>query len=91
MKYDKKEGAWVFSSGTTRYADTEHLSIGTWNDAPIISYGSDGDFWMLDYERKDMQEPALTQADLVELADDQIERWQKFKQWLAERQIGDKQ
>lgn len=83
---------WIFESGTSRYAHTEALGIT--HRSPLlgplweISYGSDGRFWSEGEERWSEEKPELTNADLIELAEHQIERWQKFKRWCADRVSG---
>lgn len=81
---------WLFGSGTSRYAHSQALGIV--HEKPLggqplwqISYGSDGRFWSEGEERWSEEKPALTNADLLELAEHQIEQWQKFKQWCAVR------
>lgn len=75
---------WVFSSGRKRYGHTERLSIDFRNDgSPEISYGSDGGFWSGFEWDKD---PVLSKADLRELAELQIQRWQEFIEWLPHQE-----
>lgn len=89
MKHDGNN--WVFSSGQKRYGFTEKLSI-EFDDAgmPSIAYGYDGGFWDHYELRNEIIEPEekLSTSDLLELADHQIQRWQKFRQWLSDLNTG---
>lgn len=85
MKHDGND--WVFSSGTMRYANTDMISI-SFNDddgQPSIFYGYDGGFWDTYEKGNDYITQKLTHADLEELAELQISRWQKFREWLAQQ------
>lgn len=86
MKHDGND--WIFSGGTLRYAHTDKLSISFGEGGqPAISYGYDGVFWDT-HEKDDIYVTRkLTHADLEELAELQINQWEKFREWLASQKV----
>jgi hypothetical protein len=83
-----ERGNWVFSSGRSRRAYTEQLSIEFDEGRPQISLGFDQRFWDAD-EVGNLwveEEEALSKEDLKELAELQIQRWQQFIEWLSHQE-----
>jgi len=75
MELDLKNNRIVMSSGRTFYAYACVIGLITDDDAERndrLTYGYDGYLGGLEVEQ-------LDSADLVELADYMIERWQRFK------------
>jgi hypothetical protein len=82
-----KFGCWHFSSGRIRYAFTQKLGVSFNKDGePEIGYGADGSFWMPG--EKEWKEPdeVLSREDLLELAEIQIQQWQRFADWVRSSQ-----
>jgi hypothetical protein len=80
MKFVKDK--MVFSTGNSRYACSDTLGI---SSEGMVHYGSDGCFYdPYDGSGDGALEQKLTPAELTELADHMIERWQTFKQQIVE-------
>lgn len=81
-----KDSNWEFSSGQKRYAHTEKLGV-SFNECgePEVGYGSDGGFWMPGEDQWKPAADVLSQRDLLEIAENQIQRWQRFAEWVRSR------
>ena len=70
-----KDSTVKFSSGRTRYANAGIIGIG---DDDSVSEGYDGELWFPGEGPFDKADK-LSPADLAELADYMIARWQEWK------------
>jgi hypothetical protein len=75
MKYENDN--MVFTSGRRRYSNGGIVGIDL--DSDDVTEGYDGYFWLGGDSHLPSDENNLSDADLVELADHMIERWQRFK------------
>ena len=81
MKFNGNE--WEFTSGHKRYSFSEQLGVSfDERGEPSVSYGHDGGFWMVGEDEWKEPEERLSQADLLEMAGNQIQRWQRFAEWV---------
>ena len=68
----------MFSTGKTRYSCSDILGI---SEDGHVFYGSDGSFYNPDNGTGDSStDQPLTPVELIELADEMIERWSRLKQ-----------
>lgn len=78
MIYDEKTDMLTFSSGNSVYSFGDNFSIRSGDELDgytIVSYGSDGGF--------SVNGDRLSPADMVEVADHMIKRWQRFREYFA--------
>jgi len=76
----------VFDSGKTVYAYSGRISVGpsyAAADAWRLCYGHDGQLWDGSMAEYDTDPERLTVAELVEIADFQINLWNEFKTYAA--------
>lgn len=78
MHYDSDEDELVFSSGRRLYVHDGTIGISP--DLKRLGYGADGPInWPKEWNEYATQ---LTAADIHELCDHMIDRWQRFKSAL---------
>lgn len=86
MIWDDDRDEYVFSSGNRIYANGGIIGIDDSNPRSKLFYGYDGG---VDWPVDEWNGSKLTKADMVELADAMIERWQAFKAGLFVEEITD--